>query len=100
MEFILINPGLDTIGIRIFGFMNDQELCHCRLVCKIWSDFIDSTKFYNKKILCHERRNPKQWLKSRKEWQYLIMRLEVKAKITLFLDSRVSLQVQNEKWPR
>ena len=89
MDLILINPGLDTIGIRIFEFMNIQELCHCRLVCKMWSDFIDSTKFYNKKILCHERRNPKFWLKIRKEWQYLIQKLEFKARITLYLDFKV-----------
>lgn len=78
MESILLNPGLDIIGICIFKCLSDQEICKCRLVCKVWSEFIDSVKFYHKKILCHERRYPKQWLQSRKEWQYLVRRLEVK----------------------
>ena len=77
MESILINLGLDTIGIIIFEQMNNQELCNCRLVCKVWCEFIDSIKFYHKKILSHELSYPKQWLQSRKEWQYLIRKLKV-----------------------
>ena len=77
MESILINPGLDTIGIIIFEQMNNQELCNCRLVCKLWCEFIDSVKFYHKKILSHKLSYPKQWLQSRKEWQYLIRKLKV-----------------------
>ena len=77
MESILINPGLEAIGIIIFEQMNNQELCNCRLVCKVWSEFIDSVKFYHKKILGHELSYPKQWLQSRKEWQYLIRKLKL-----------------------
>ena len=77
MESILINPGLEAIGIIIFEQMNNQELCNSRLVCKVWCGFIDSVKFYHKKILSHELSYPKQWLQSRKEWQYLIRKLKV-----------------------
>ena len=77
MESILINPGLEAIGIIIFEQMNNKELCNSRLVCKIWCGFIDSVKFYHKKILSHVLSYPKQWLQSRKEWQYLIRKLKV-----------------------
>ena len=77
MEEILINPGFESIGICIFGFLSIKELSHCRLVCKVWSEFIDSIKFYHKEILNHELSYPKQWLQSRKEWQYWIRRFKV-----------------------
>ena len=47
---ILFTPGFAHISIYMFGLLDNESLCQCRLTCRLWKQFIDSTVFYHKRV--------------------------------------------------
>ena len=76
MEDILTNEGFQDVGVHIFDFLSDPDLSQARLVCKTWCQFLDTQKFYLKRILQSQRNKPDSWLKPRKDWLELIYKVQ------------------------
>ena len=72
----MTNEGLQDIGVQIFDYIGDPDLSQARLVCKTWCQFLDTQKFYLQRILKNQKKNPDQWLKSRKDWISLIDKIQ------------------------
>ena len=76
LEVILTNEGFQDVGVHIFNYLTDPELCQARLVCKTWCQFFDTQKFYLQRILLSQRTKPDSWLKSRRNWLQLIQKVQ------------------------
>ena len=44
MAHLIDNPGLDHLGLKIFKYLDFKSLQKCKTVCKLWNQFIDSSK--------------------------------------------------------
>ena len=39
-----LNPGLALVGVKIYGYLDNQSLIKCRLVNSCWKNFLDQDK--------------------------------------------------------
>ena len=52
---LVMNPGFDSIGFRVFTYLSPEKVAKCREVCKMWKTFIDNDRRMLKAQVNHFR---------------------------------------------
>ena len=66
---LVVTQGFDHVAASIFQDLNDQDICHAKLVCKQWYLYIIKQKFYWRRILIKAQKRSNI---SNPEWKSLI----------------------------